>query len=173
MQYYRCKCGKTKAWTSMGVPLCSSCKHCGSDLAQSPESHGDPEPHEYVTKYDPDTGVPYERCRLCLHKRSEIEAPPKPESEPPPTPSEYELLVRSIADASGTIPHCDMFILHAPGMCEYCDAPSAEPLRVYRVQHGINFTGENDPTKKPCPAEQRRSKEHIDRWPGNRAKPKD
>ena len=74
MQYYRCKCGNATAWTSMGVPGCTRCSKCGSDLAQGPEGHSDkPDDHAYVTKYDQNTGAPYEVCRTCYKRRSDLE----------------------------------------------------------------------------------------------------
>lgn len=164
MQFYRCKCGKSTCWTSMGVPACSSCKRCGSDFAQGPEGHADvPAPHDYVTKYHEDTGVPYEVCRVCMGRRTELEKPAEPEPPPPPPPDPYLALVQQY-------PHCDAFVLHRSG-CEYCAMPESAPLHEYRLVHGINYTGENDPTKKQCPAEARRPKETIDLWGGNRTKP--
>lgn len=69
-------------------------------------------------------------------------------------------------------PHCDAYVLHPPGTCEYCDSPSCAPLHEYRRVHGVNHTGVWDLSKAPCPAEVRRPKAKIDRWPGNQAKPK-
>jgi hypothetical protein len=62
-------------------------------------------------------------------------------------------------------PHCDQMILHAPGVCEYCDRhPDWQELRTV---WGINFTGERHPERTPCPAEQARSLRNIERWAGN------
>lgn len=62
--------------------------------------------------------------------------------------------------------HCDQMILHAPGICDYCDHyPQFQKLREW---WRINFTGEHDPNKAPCPSEHFRSGELRDRWPGNR-----
>ena len=72
MQYYRCKCGNATAWTSMGVPECSRCSKCGSDLAQSPAGHSEPTPHEFTTRYDHHTGAPYDVCKTCHRLRSEL-----------------------------------------------------------------------------------------------------
>jgi hypothetical protein len=83
MKYYRCKCGKATAWSSMGVYSCVSCRDCGTTLAQSPSGHTEPKPHEYVTRYDEITGKPYERCQRCFQTRAEIES----ETEPEPAPS--------------------------------------------------------------------------------------
>lgn len=163
MQYYRCKCGDSTAWSSMGVSACTTCKKCGSDLAQSPGGHAEtPAPHEYVTKYDQDTGTPYERCSRCMDRRTEIETPAEPEPPLAPAPDPYLSLVQQY-------PHCDAMVLHPKGSCEYCDLPSNAPLHAYRTANGINCTGEDDPAKKPCPAEARRPKGTIDRWPRNRA----
>lgn len=64
------------------------------------------------------------------------------------------------------LPHCDQSILHAPGTCDFCDKyPYAQALR---AQWRINFTGEHDDDKAPCPSEYFRSGELRDRWPGNR-----
>jgi hypothetical protein len=46
MQYYRCKCGERWSMSSMGVQDCITCDKCGSTLAQSPSSHGEPIPHD-------------------------------------------------------------------------------------------------------------------------------
>lgn len=64
------------------------------------------------------------------------------------------------------MPHCDGDVLHAPGVCPYCD--KHPDLQKYRSQAGINFTGEYVEGKTLCPSEQRRSLKDINRWPGNR-----
>lgn len=62
-------------------------------------------------------------------------------------------------------PHCDNKVLHAPGQCEYCDEhPDWQHLRQV---WGICFTGEPNPNKIPCPAEQARPLESINKWGGN------
>lgn len=67
------------------------------------------------------------------------------------------------------IPHCDASVLHAPGACRYCDL---YPARQHsRVLQRINFTGETDPDKAPCPSEYFREPSVRDRWPGNVARP--
>lgn len=71
MQFYRCKCGETVSHTSMGVPDCSKCDKCGSDLAQAPTLHEEPKPHEYVTRYDRNTGTPFEMCTKCMQRKPE------------------------------------------------------------------------------------------------------
>ena len=62
-------------------------------------------------------------------------------------------------------PHCDSDVLHAPGECEFCDHYSKRQAQ--RVADGINFTGHRDASKKPCPSEERRPLELIERWGGN------
>lgn len=68
-----------------------------------------------------------------------------------------------------TLPHCDADVLHAPGACVYCDG--RPDLQARRAFEGVNFTGENDPAKTPCPATLRRPVEKIERWYGNVPRP--
>lgn len=65
------------------------------------------------------------------------------------------------------MPHCDASILHPPGTCDACDEyPDWQALReLWRV----NFTGQHDPAKAPCPSEHSRTAKVRDRWAGNRA----
>lgn len=67
-------------------------------------------------------------------------------------------------------PHCDSLILHAPeDECEYCNAhPEWQQLRQL---WGINFTGQTDPTKTPCPSSRYRTAEQAHKWHGNRPSP--
>ena len=62
-------------------------------------------------------------------------------------------------------PHCDQAILHAPGVCRICDLyPNWQHLReLWR----INFTGEYDVAKAPCPSVYFREVGVRDRWGGN------
>lgn len=61
--------------------------------------------------------------------------------------------------------HCDQSILHAPGKCQYCDHyPEAQALREF---WRINFTGEHNPDKAPCPSTYFRPDGIRDLWPGN------
>lgn len=63
-------------------------------------------------------------------------------------------------------PHCDPTILHAPGACGVCDLyPNWQTLR---ETWWINFTGQNETNKAPCPSLHGRPAEVRDRWPGNR-----
>ncbi len=63
-------------------------------------------------------------------------------------------------------PHCDASILHPPGSCTYCDLhPEWQELRQI---WGINFTGQSDPKKAPCPSERIRTVAQAHQWAGNR-----
>lgn len=74
-------------------------------------------------------------------------------------------------DYENGIAHCDCRILHAPKICEHCD--HYPQFHRARELWGINFTGEHDPKKLPCPSEVSRSIENIDRWYGNVPRPAD
>jgi hypothetical protein len=66
-------------------------------------------------------------------------------------------------------PHCDQLVLHREGTCRYCDAhPEWQELRAL---WGINFTGENDDSKIPCPSTRRRPLNSVHAWSGNRPRP--
>ncbi len=64
-----------------------------------------------------------------------------------------------------TFPHCDARILHPPGECHYCDKSG---LQEVREAWGIAFTGQVTKGLKSCPADQARSSESLNSWPGNR-----
>lgn len=68
--------------------------------------------------------------------------------------------------AQAPYPHCDSFVLHAPGKCEVCDLYPT--YQAARIAAGINFTGEHRLDRRKCPSEERRPLETIERWPGNR-----
>lgn len=77
--------------------------------------------------------------------------------------SEHEWIIETL----GQFPHCDSRVLHAPGLCRFCDMhPEWQALRMH---YRINFTGENFPWKSQCPAEKFRSAETIHLWRGNQA----
>lgn len=65
MQYYRCKCGKSESWGSMPPRKCDGCPTCNTTLAPHPDYHKEPDPHEFVTRYDEQTGEPYKVCINC------------------------------------------------------------------------------------------------------------
>jgi hypothetical protein len=68
MQYYRCKCGEAQAWGSMSPAPCRGCSKCNTTLETHPDYHRTPEPHQFVTEYDANTGKPYRRCERCLKR---------------------------------------------------------------------------------------------------------
>jgi hypothetical protein len=72
MQYYRCKCGNATAYGSMGPAPCTRCSKCGSDLALGPSGHSEPDAHTFVTRFDPTNGDPYEVCKRCMRRKSEL-----------------------------------------------------------------------------------------------------
>lgn len=67
MQSYRCKCGK--GWYSGSYPpsKCQGCDKCNTTYAQRPEDHKVPEPHNLETRYNQNTGKPYEMCMDCMY----------------------------------------------------------------------------------------------------------
>lgn len=72
MRYYRCRCGKAEALSSMGVSPCQGCAACQTTLEESPDLHRVPEPHdevvETVTTTHAGETVTKERryCRRCI-----------------------------------------------------------------------------------------------------------
>lgn len=73
MQTLRCLCGALWSWTSFGPTPCSVCPWCGTSPSGSPNHEIKPAPHRYVTKYDQDTGKPYEICLDCMGKKERLE----------------------------------------------------------------------------------------------------
>ena len=84
MQFYRCKCGSSRAFGSQSPAACHRCLECGSDLAQAPSLHGEPAPHAYYQELvDTDEGKkPLSRCRYCQRTRVEIERDENPAQNP-------------------------------------------------------------------------------------------
>ena len=65
-------------------------------------------------------------------------------------------------------PHCDMRVLHAPGVCRYCDDPRLDEWRKYRTKKKILYTGELPRDGwTMCPAQAERGMDSLNRWPGN------
>lgn len=64
MIYYRCKCGESVSWSSMGVQDCQTCEKCGSTLGQSPSGHPEPKPHDIRAEIR--DGKVYCFCINCL-----------------------------------------------------------------------------------------------------------
>lgn len=69
------------------------------------------------------------------------------------------------------MPHCDSAVLHAPGVCEYCDQyPSWQRAR---EMARIGFTGDAPrPGWLPCPSTFHRPLTVINQWPGNQPSPR-
>lgn len=71
-----------------------------------------------------------------------------------------------MSDQLPVAPHCDPSILHAPTVCPVCD--DYPEWQEYRDVARINFTGEYDIDKAPCPSVYFRAPDVRDAWPGNR-----
>ena len=64
-------------------------------------------------------------------------------------------------------PHCDPQVLHAPGVCRYCDAHPKWQTK--RTLAKMLFTGELPREGwQPCPAEKARGMDSSNAGPGNR-----
>lgn len=72
------------------------------------------------------------------------------------------------AGAMADYPHCDPDVLHSPNLCKYCDLHPE--LQKHRLNNYINFTGEDDKTKYPCPSDAKRGLAGAHSWPGNTPK---
>jgi hypothetical protein len=66
-------------------------------------------------------------------------------------------------------PHCDARVVHRPESCFYCDT-YASGLQALREVQFVNYTGEYDPNKAPCPVEHTRTAKSAHQWPGNAPK---
>lgn len=57
-------------------PICTQCKECFSDLAESPNLHVTPKEHDFVQHdVETDEGMKYlSRCRYCHKTLKEIHA---------------------------------------------------------------------------------------------------
>lgn len=86
MRYMRCRCGNSAVWTSMGSATCNTCTDCGSTLADGPDTHPDPTPHEWGTAKHGigDDGQPLTStvCVACGRSKREIEAVANSQAEP-------------------------------------------------------------------------------------------
>lgn len=61
-----------KCYGSMPPSPCTSCSKCKTNLAIHPKFCGDPIPHEFITKYNENTGQPYKTCRVCWRTEKEL-----------------------------------------------------------------------------------------------------
>ena len=72
MRYYRCKCGHRSAWSSLGVAECEGCEKCGTTLAEGPDGHDAPAPHDWREEWtiDKQTGERGKKrvCARCQRK---------------------------------------------------------------------------------------------------------
>jgi hypothetical protein len=73
MLFYRCQCGESQSWSSMGHSKCDPCEKCGTAIALGPDGHG-VEPHQWSEPYwiiDSKTGerAQEQRCRSCQSTR--------------------------------------------------------------------------------------------------------
>jgi len=67
MKNYRCKCGKSTSYGSMGPYLCRGCDECGTTLATHPSLHKKPKPHDWSkTEVETDEGKKIlTKCSWC------------------------------------------------------------------------------------------------------------
>lgn len=112
---------------------------------------------------------------LVFAKQKELNYPLRPTVELRELQLKQDEALRTFKEAYGAAlppdgfqrPHCDGWVLHAPGKCEFCD--KHPDWQKARADHGVAFTDEVDPAKAPCPATLLRDPAIINRWPGNRA----
>lgn len=71
MQHLRCKCGKATCMTSMGVPNCQGCEECKTTYSFHPDYHEELAPHDWIEKFNSDTGKPYKMCNRCGNRDKE------------------------------------------------------------------------------------------------------
>lgn len=71
MKYYRCKCGHSISYSSMGVARCHICDKCGSTLAESPSGHMEPEPHSIRAVIEDGKILCY--CCVCLQRAGTLD----------------------------------------------------------------------------------------------------
>lgn len=77
--------------------------------------------------------------------------------------------------ADGTYPHCDQYVLHSAGVCQYCDLhPDWQADRV-RLAMAFSDTSPEEIERfrlSPCPSTLRRPAAVRDRWWGNAPTPR-
>jgi len=68
MQGYQCKCGNIiGSNTGEGFHDCEGCEKCKTTFAHSPSGHRELKPHNFITKYNENTGKTYKMCKDCNH----------------------------------------------------------------------------------------------------------
>lgn len=85
-----------------------------------------------------------------------------------PVLDEYDRFVDKIITERRGMAHCDQWVLHSPGTCEYCDL--YPELQQFREEHAIQFTNEEwdaSVHEHGCPALHHRPLATIERWGGN------
>jgi len=70
--YYQCKCGHKRVWSSILISDCDGCYKCKTTLAPSLSFHKQLIAHDFITKYDENTGQPYKICQKCWKKHNDI-----------------------------------------------------------------------------------------------------
>lgn len=68
-----CKCGEELLYTSMGATNCQGCEKCNTSFNRHPiDVDGEMvweniplEPHEWMEKFNQNTGKPYKICKHC------------------------------------------------------------------------------------------------------------
>jgi len=72
MKTFRCKCGESIIYSSMGTGHnCEGCTKCNTTYADHPDHHLPLEPHDWITKYNQNTGKPYKVYNKCCHRDKE------------------------------------------------------------------------------------------------------
>ena len=79
MKYYRCKCGKWEAWSTLGVVPCDWCEDCQTGPAEYPGRHpAERTPHRMVRhQVMTDAGASFlSRCQWCGRQQADLEGQP-------------------------------------------------------------------------------------------------
>ena len=81
MKFHQCKCGKRQYFESGMLPQpCQGCDECNTTLTTRPDRHKTPEPHDFVIRYDSNTGKPKRlMCQRCFESAPLPEKLEKPE----------------------------------------------------------------------------------------------
>ena len=52
-------------WTSMGSQDCQGCEECKTTYSGHPDHHKPLQPHQWVKRFNGNTGKPYNVCKVC------------------------------------------------------------------------------------------------------------